>query len=128
MFRNAMRKGLNMFNGDEFKEMLSSGEVKEVLNGLLFAVVAGVGGLVSYLNSLIGSRKKFVFGDFVIKGLSSAFAGLVIGWVMIYFQYPVTIIGAVTGVGGYLGADFTISLFQRFIMKKAGIEEKEKDE
>lgn len=114
-----------MFNGDELKEVFSTGEWKEVLNGLLFAVVAGVGGLVSYLNSLIGSRKKFVFWDFVIKGLSSAFAGLVIGWVMLYFQYPVTIIGAVTGVGGYLGADFTLSLFKRFILKKTGLEEKE---
>ena len=108
-----------MFNGDE---------LKDVLNGLLFACVAGAGGLISYLSSLFGNRKKFVFWDFVIKGLSSAFAGLVIGWVMLYYQYPVTIISAVTGVGGYLGADFTISLFQRFIMKKAGIEEKEKDE
>lgn len=117
-----------MFNGDELKEVFNTGEWKEVLNGLLFAVVAGVGGLVSYLNSLIGSRKKFVFWDFVIKGLSSAFAGLVIGWVMLYFQYPVTIIGAVTGVGGYLGADFTLSLFKRFVLKKTGLEEKEKDE
>lgn len=119
-----------MFNGDEFKDVFNTGEIKEVLNGLLFAVVAGVGGLVSYLNSLIGSRKKFVFWDFVIKGLSSAFAGLVIGWVMLYFQYPVTIIGAVTGVGGYLGADFTLSLFKRFILKKTGLDDelKEKDE
>ena len=84
-----------MFNGDE---------LKDVLNGLLFACVAGAGGLISYLSSLFGNRKKFVFWDFVIKGLSSAFAGLVIGWVMLYYQYPVTIISAVTGVGGYLGA------------------------
>lgn len=111
-----------MFNGDDF---LNSAEIKEVLNGLLFAVVAGVGGLISYLSSLFGKRKKFVFWDFVIKGLSSAFAGLVIGWVMIYFQYPVTIIGAVTGVGGYLGADFTLSLFKRFILRKVGLEENE---
>lgn len=114
-----------MFNGDELKEVFNTGEWKEVLNGLLFAVVAGVGGLVSYLSSLFGNRKKFVFWDFVIKGLSSAFAGLVIGWVMLYYQYPVTIISAVTGVGGYLGADFTLSLFKRFILKKTGLEEKE---
>jgi len=119
-----------MFNGDEFKDVFNTGEIKEVLNGLLFAVVAGVGGLISYLSSLFGSRKKFVFLDFIIKGLSSAFAGLVIGWVMLYFQYSVTIISAVAGVGGYLGADFTLNLFKRFIMKKAGLDDelKEKDE
>lgn len=119
-----------MFNGDEFKDVFNTGEIKEVLNGLLFAVVAGVGGLISYLSSLFGSRKKFVFLDFIIKGLSSAFAGLVIGWVMLYFQYSVTIISAVAGVGGYLGADFTLNLFKRFIMKKTGLDDelKEKDE
>lgn len=119
-----------MFNGDEFKDVFNAGEIKEVLNGLLFAVVAGVGGLISYLSSLFGSRKKFVFLDFIIKGLSSAFAGLVIGWVMLYFQYSVTIISAVAGVGGYLGADFTLNLFKRFIMKKTGLDDelKEKDE
>lgn len=119
-----------MFNGDEFKDVFNTGEIKEVLNGLLFAVVAGVGGLISYLSSLFGNRKKFVFLDFIIKGLSSAFAGLVIGWVMLYFQYSVTIISAVAGVGGYLGADFTLNLFKRFIMKKTGLDDelKEKDE
>lgn len=119
-----------MFNGDEFKDVFNTGEIKEVLNGLLFAVVAGVGGLISYLSSLFGSRKKFVFLDFIIKGLSSAFAGLVIGWVMLYFQYSVTIISAVAGVGGYLGADFTLNLFKRFIIKKTGLDDelKEKDE
>ena len=60
-----------MFNGDEFKDVFNTGEIKEVLNGLLFAVVAGVGGLISYLSSLFGSRKKFVFLDFIIKGLST---------------------------------------------------------
>lgn len=97
-------------------------ELKDLINGLFFALVAGVGGLVSYLSSIFGSRKKFVFWDFIIKGVSSAFAGLVIGWIMIYFQYPITVICSVTGVGGYLGADFTLSLFKRFVLKKTGIE------
>ena len=49
---------------------------------------------------------------------------------MLYFQYSVTIISAVAGVGGYLGADFTLNLFKRFIMKKTGLDDelKEKDE
>ena len=35
-------------------------QLKEILNGLLFAVIAGVGGSVAYLSSLFGNRKKFV--------------------------------------------------------------------
>jgi hypothetical protein len=94
-------------------------QLKEILNGLLFAVIAGIGGSVAYLSSLFGNRKKFVLFDFFVKVFSSAFAGLLIGWLLSYYQYPISVICSVTGTAGYIGADFTINLLKRIITSKA---------
>lgn len=93
-------------------------EFKDIANGLMFAAIAGVGGSVAYLSSIMGNKKRFVWSDFLIKGISSAFAGLIISWIMIYYQYPVTIIGAVSGTAGYIGAEFTINALKRFILNR----------
>lgn len=93
-------------------------QLKDILNGLLFACIAGMGGAIAYLSSIFGTRKKFVFFDFFVKTISSAFAGMLIGWIMTYYQYPVTIIGAVSGTAGYIGADFTMNLIRRIIVSK----------
>lgn len=105
--------------------MFDFDELKDVLNGLLFAVIAGVGGSVAYLSSLLGNKKRFSLADFLIKGVSSAFAGLIIGWIMIYYQYPITIIGAVSGTAGYLGAEFAINTVKRFFLHKLDPDAKE---
>lgn len=96
-------------------------QLRDVLNGLLFAMVAGLGGSVGYLSSIFGSRKKFVLADLLIKTISSAFAGMLIGWILSYYQYPLTIICSVTGTAGYIGADFTINLIKRIILDRADI-------
>lgn len=96
-------------------------QLRDVLNGLLFAMVAGLGGSVEYLSSIFGSRKKFVLADLLIKTISSAFAGMLIGWILSYYQYPLTVICSVTGTAGYIGADFTINLIKRIILEKSDI-------
>lgn len=96
-------------------------QLRDVLNGLLFAMIAGLGGSVGYLSSIFGNRKKFVLVDLLIKTVSSAFAGMLIGWILSYYQYPLTIICSVTGTAGYIGADFTINLIKRIILDKADI-------
>jgi len=97
-------------------------EINDVINGSLFAFIAGLGGAVAYLSSIFGNRKKFVVADFLIKSVSSAFAGLIIGWIMIYYQYPITISCSVAGTAGYLGAEFTVSILKRFFINKFATE------
>lgn len=92
-------------------------QLRDLLNGIIFALIAGLGGGVAYLSSIFGKRKKFIFADFIIKAISSAFAGLLIGWILAYYQYPLTIICSVTGTAGYLGADFTVNLIKRVCLK-----------
>lgn len=107
--------------------MFDMEEFKDILSGLLFAVIAGVGGAIAYLSSLLGNKKHFVLSDFVVKGISSAFAGLIISWIMIYYQYPVTIIGAVSGTAGYIGAEFTINALKRFILNRVELGSNKED-
>lgn len=107
--------------------MFDMEEFKDILSGLLFAVIAGVGGAVAYLSSLLGNKKHFVLSDFLVKGISSAFAGLIISWIMIYYQYPVTIIGAVSGTAGYIGAEFTINALKRFILNRVELGSNKED-
>lgn len=107
--------------------MFDMEEFKDILSGLLFAVIAGVGGAIAYLSSLLGNKKHFVLSDFLVKGISSAFAGLIISWIMIYYQYPVTIIGAVSGTAGYIGAEFTINALKRFILNRVELGSNKED-
>lgn len=107
--------------------MFDMEEFKDILSGLLFAVIAGVGGAIAYLSSLLGNKKHFVLSDFLVKGISSAFAGLIISWIMIYCQYPVTIIGAVSGTAGYIGAEFTINALKRFILNRVELGSNKED-
>lgn len=93
-------------------------QLREVSNAFLFAVIAGIGGGVAYLSSIFGNRKKFIFMDFWIKIISSAFSGLLIGWVLDYYQYPLTLSCAIAGIAGYIGADFTVNLIRRMIETK----------
>lgn len=96
-------------------------QLKEVSNGIIFSLIAGLGGGVAYLSSIFGNRKKFVFLDFFIKVVSSAFAGLLIGWVLNYYEYPISIICSVTGTAGYIGADFTVNFIKRIIVNRANL-------
>lgn len=93
-------------------------QIREASNALLFAMIAGIGGGVAYLSSIFGNRKKFMMVDFFIKIISSAFSGLLIGWVLDYYQYPLTLSCAIAGTAGYVGADFTVNLIRRMIEAK----------
>lgn len=99
-------------------------DVKEVLYALVFGVIACVGGAVSYLSSTVSNKSNFIFVDMIVKSLSSGFAGLIIGWIMIYYNYPITITCAISGCAGYFGAEVSIGLIKRFVLKKLDIDEK----
>ena len=104
-----------MFNLDEFKE---------VIYALVFGLIAGIGGAISYVSSTVTNKTRFTLIDLFVKSLSSGFAGLLIGWLMIYFNYPISFICAVSGCAGYFGAEVCIALVKRFVIKKLDIEDK----
>lgn len=102
-------------------------QIKEVLNVVVFGVIAFVGGGISYLSSTVANKNTIVWGDMFIKALSSGFAGMIIGWLLIYLNYPMTLICAFSGIAGYVGAEVTISLIKRKIFKNLGLENEHTD-
>lgn len=79
----------------------------------VFILIAGIGGLVKYLKGA-----NFSFQGLLIRVLSSAFTGWIIGLMSLHFQLSIEMSCALCGICGYLGADTTISLLEKFIKKK----------
>lgn len=78
-----------------------------------FAIVAGIGGLIKYLKG-----SNFTLQGLFIRIVSSAFTGWLIGLLALSFQLSTEMSYAICGICGYLGADTTISLLEKFIKKK----------
>lgn len=96
-------------------------QAKEIIGAVVFGVIAFVGGMVSYLSSSVTRKTKIVFKEMLIKGLSSGFAGLLVGWIMMYYQCPMTLICAITGFSGYIGSELTINIIKAKLTKELGI-------
>lgn len=105
--------------------MFDIDELKQIAYALLFGLIACVGGAVSYLSSAVTNKTGFTIIDLIVKSLSSGFAGLIIGWIMIYYNYPLSITCAISGCSGYFGAEVSIGLVKRFVLKKLDISDKE---
>lgn len=101
-------------------------QIKDVINSLLFACIAFIGGAVSYLSSTVTKKTKVVFKDMIIKSFASAFSGFIVGLVMIGCGYPLTTICAVTGVAGYIGSDLVIRLIQARITQTMNLTQNSK--
>lgn len=86
------------------------------LDTLYFTLIAGVGGMVSYLTSMT----DFSFKSFLIKGISSGFAGYLISLLCIYANMPTSMTAFLCGTFGYLGSEVTIALLKKIVTKKIG--------
>lgn len=101
-----------MFDGEHIRELIYS---------MLFGLVAFVGGAIGHMSRSVTAGTKISLIDLFIKSISSGFAGLIIGWIMVYYQYPITIICSVTGCAGYIGAEVAIGIIRKFIEKKLDV-------
>ena len=86
------------------------------LDTLYFTLIAGIGGMVSYLTSMT----DFSFKSFLIKGISSGFAGYLISLLCIYANMPTSMTAFLCGTFGYLGSEVTIALLKKIVTKKIG--------
>lgn len=84
------------------------------LDTLYFTLIASIGGMVSYLTSMT----EFSFKSFLIKGVSSGFAGYLISLLCLYANLPSSMTAFLCGTFGYLGSEVTIALLKKFITKK----------
>ena len=96
---------------------MEDGEIAQLMRAALYGLLALIGGLISYLCN----TKDFSFKMFIIKGLGSGFAVFLMGLLCIYFAIPSTLSFCIAGTFGYLGAEATIAVLRKFLLKKINI-------
>lgn len=85
------------------------------LDSIYFVCIASIGGLVSYLTT---ETNKFNLKDFLIKGISSGFAGYLVSLLCMYAELPTSMTAFLCGTFGYVGSEVTINLLKKMIIKK----------
>ena len=84
------------------------------LESLYFTLLAGFGGIVSY----ISSAKKFSWKTVLIRFISSGFAGYIISLLCVHFEMSQALTGCISGIFGYLGVEVTIAVLKKFVTEK----------
>lgn len=86
----------------------------EITRAIVYSSIAVIGGIVSY----ISTASEIIWKELAIKGISSGFAGTLIGLLCIYWNLPEPLTYFLCGTFGYLGSEITISLIKKVISKK----------
>lgn len=79
----------------------------------VFPLVALFGGIVKYLQSVLRG-KQFSWMAFAIEALTALFLGLLITFIGKEMEASAYWLGACSGLGGWLGADFVKNLLRHY--------------
>lgn len=93
---------------------MNDSEILELVRASFYGLLALIGGLVSYLST---TGEPYSFKGCLIKALSSGFAGFLVGLLCIYFEVPSSIAYCISGTSGYLGAEATIAILKKYLIK-----------
>lgn len=88
-------------------------DISKLWEYAVFPLVALFGGIVKYLNSVLRG-KKFSWIAFLIEGLTALFLGLLITFIGKEMESSSYWLGACSGLGGWLGADFVKNLIRHY--------------
>lgn len=88
-------------------------DISKLWEYAVFPLVALFGGIVKYLNSVLRG-KEFSWLAFLIEGLTALFLGLLITFIGKEMEASSYWLGACSGLGGWLGADFVKNLIRHY--------------
>ena len=80
---------------------------------IIFPLIALFGGIVKYLNSVING-KQFSWLAFCVEAFTALFLGLLITFVGKEMSASPYWLGACSGLGGWLGAEFVKNLLRHY--------------
>lgn len=90
----------------------------ESLKIAIFTILATFAGVVGYLKK---SYHSFVLREFFIEAAASGFVGLFVTLICLSANVDPYLMGALSGIAGYLGADTVKHVFYSFVQNKTGI-------
>lgn len=95
-----------------------------VIEAILFALFAGVGGILSYLMRSFTQGFTPALSRALVESLSSAFVGVIAMLICKAMDIDIYWSGAVVGLFGWLGAETSMVLFTKLVKSRLGLGEK----
>lgn len=93
-----------------------------------YSLLASVGGLIGYLMRKIDAQEKISWLQALLQTIGAGFVGLLILLTCMEFNFSLQWTGVIVGVFGWLGANVTIRVLERLVLKKLGIEKQPETE
>lgn len=93
---------------------MNDSEIMELIRASFYGLLALIGGLVSYLST----EETYSLKHCLVKAIGSGFAGFLVGLLCIYFEVPTSIAYCISGTSGYIGAEATIALLKKYLIKR----------
>lgn len=91
-----------------------------IVETILFALFAGVGGMLSYLLRSLNSNLSPKFSRAFVEALSSAFVGLIAMLICKAVEIDLYWSGAIVGVFGWIGAETSMVIFTKIVKARFG--------
>lgn len=106
-------------NLQDFPEFLSW------VKTLMFAAFAAFGGLMGHLMRTIDKNQKVIWSRATLEGGAAGFVGFIVLMMCNAMNLSDQWTGVIVGVCGWLGANATIRMLEKVVMKKLGLDGKE---
>lgn len=91
------------------------------LRPLTYVGLATSGGMLGHLMRSLDSSTKIIWWHTLLKGFAAGFVGLLVFFLCQALKLEELWTAVVVGVFGWLGADATIIILEKVILKKLGI-------
>lgn len=89
---------------------------------MAYAAFASFGGIMGHLLRTLHSNQKISWGRSVVEGCAAGFVGVIVLFMCQAMNLSEAWTGTIVGVFGWLGASTTITILERVVRKKLGLE------
>lgn len=97
------------------------------IKALIFASFAAFGGLMGHLMRTIDKQQKIIWSRAILEGGAAGFVGFIVLMMCNAMRLSDQWTGVIVGVCGWLGANATIRMLEKVVLKKLGLEGKAGD-
>lgn len=91
------------------------------MKAILYAALATFGGFLGYVMRALDKSTPISYGRACVEGLAAGFVGLLVMLMCNATNMSDQWTGVVVGVSGWLGANTSIRILEKFVLKKLGI-------